>query len=188
MGGSQQIVGRQVTLNGSPATVIGVLPAGFAFPSPEVDAWVPLSLSAQNRSNREGRWLTVIGRLSANTHQRDAATEMDVISRRLAAAYPATNTGWSASLVPLQDELVGKTRPILLTLQAGALLLLLITCANLANLLLAKGASRAREIGLRAALGASRARILRQLIVESSALAALGHGLGLALAILLNLA
>ncbi len=183
MGGSPQIVGHQMTLNGSPATVIGVLPEGFVFPSPEVDAWVPLALSAKNRSNREGRWLTVIGRLRANRNRRDAATEMDIISRRLAAAYPATNTGWSASLVPLQDELVGKTRPILLTVQAGALLLLLITCANLANLPLAKGASRKREISVRAALGADRARILRQSVVESFALAILGGAVGLALAI-----
>ena len=183
MGESPAIVGRQLTLNGSQATVIGVISADFAFPSPEVDAWVPLSLSSKNRSNREGRWLAVIGRLRANINRRDAATEMDVISRRLAAAFPATNAGWSASLVPLRDELVGKTRPILLTLQAGTLLLLLITCANLANLLLAKGASRARELGLRAAIGASRARILRQLTVESSTLAALGGGVGLVLAI-----
>ncbi|HVP46050.1 MAG TPA: ABC transporter permease [Bryobacteraceae bacterium] len=182
MGESPQIIGSQLTLNGSQATVIGVMPAGFGFPTRETDAWVPLSLSAQNRANREGRWLAVIGRLKANATRRDAAAEMDVISRRLAAAYPATNKGWGASLVPLQAELVGKTRPILLTLQAGALLLLLITCANLANLLLAKGATRAREIAMRAALGAGRGRIVRQLIVESAVLAALGGGLGLALA------
>jgi len=183
MGESPQIIGGRMTLNGSQATVIGVMPAGFAFPSRETDAWVPLSLSAQNRANREGRWLAVIGRLKANATRRDAAAEMGVISRRLAAAYPATNAGWSASIVPLQEELVGKTRPILLTLQAGALLLLLITCANLANLLLAKGASRTREIAMRAALGAGRSRIVRQLIVESAVLAALGGSLGLALAI-----
>jgi putative ABC transport system permease protein len=182
LGESRQMVGHQLTLNGSQATVIGVMPASFAFPSPEVDAWVPLSLSAKNRSNREGRWLRIIGRLRPNIDRRAAAREMDVISRRLAAAYPATNAGWRASLAPLQDELVGKTRPILLTLQAGGLLLLLITCANLANLLLAKGASRTREMAIRTALGAGRARILRQLIVESSALAALGGGVGLALA------
>ena len=123
MGGSPGILGREVALNGSPATVIGVMPPGFAFPSRETDAWAPLSLDAKNRSNREGRWLSVIGRLRANYDRRGAATEMDVISRRLAAAYPATNSGWSASLVPLQEELVGKSRPILLTLQAGALLL-----------------------------------------------------------------
>ena len=183
LGESPQIIGRRLTINGSQAAVIGVMPADFAFPSRETDAWVPLSLSAANRSNREARWLTVIARIRPGASRRDAATEMDVISRRLAAAYPATNAGWSASLVPLQEELVGKTRPILLTLQAGALLLLLIACANLANLLLAKGASRTREIGLRSALGASRARILRQLIVESAVLAMLGGAVGFALAI-----
>ena len=172
MGESPRIVGRKLTLNGSPATVIGVMPAGFDFPSRETDAWVPLSLSAKNRSNREARWLSVIGRLRPNVTLRDATIEMDVVSRGLAAAYPVTNTGWSASLVPLKEELVGKTRSILLTLQAGALLLLLIACVNLANLLLARGASRTREIGLRAALGASRGRILRQLIVESTVVAA----------------
>jgi putative ABC transport system permease protein len=182
LGESPPIVGRQLTINGSPATVIGVMPAGFAFPSRETDAWVPLSMNAQNRSNREGRWLTVIGRLATNVTRRDATTEIDVISGRLAAAYPATNTGWSGFLVPLREELVGKTRPILLTLQAGGFLLLLIACANLANLLLAKGASRSREISMRAALGAGRARILRQLIIESMVLAALGGGVGLALA------
>ena len=144
---------------------------------------MPLSLSARNRANREGRWLKVIGRLRKNASRREAAAEMDVISHRLAVAYPASNTGWSTTLTPLQEELVGKTRPILLTLEAGALLLLLITCANLANLLLARGASRAREMGVRAALGASRARILRQLIVESTLLAALGGSVGIALAI-----
>ncbi|MEO8662592.1 MAG: ABC transporter permease [Bryobacteraceae bacterium] len=183
LGESPRIVGLQLTLNGSAATVIGVMPAGFAFPSPDVDAWVPLSLSAKNRLNREGRWLTVIGRLRNGIDSRRAATDMDVIARRLEAANAATNSGWRVALVPLQDELVGKTRPILLTLQAGALLLLLITCANLANLLLAKGASRNREIAVRAALGAGRARILRQLVVESLALAALGGSMGLAMAI-----
>ena len=182
LGGSPQIVGRQLTLNGSRATVIGVMPAGFAFPTEETDAWVPLSISAKDRSNREGRWLAVIGRLRTNVTRRQAATDMGLISGRLAAAYPATNSGWGVSMVPLQEEIVGKTRPILLTLQAGGLLLLLITCANLASLLLAKAASRSREIGLRAALGAGRVRILRQLIVESAVLATLGGGAGIALA------
>lgn len=182
LGEPPRIVGRRLTLNGSPATVIGVMPAGFAFPSRETDAWVPLTLSAQNRVNREGRWLKVIGRLRGDITRREAAAAMHVITARLAAAYPATNAGWSAALVPLQEELAGKTRPILLTLQACGLLLLLITCANLANLLLARGASRSREIGLRAALGAGRARILRQLIVESLLLAALGGGVGFVLA------
>lgn len=183
LGEPLELVGRTLTLNGSPATVIGVMPAGFDFPARETDAWAPLSPNSSNRANREGRWLKVVGRLAPRVQARDAVAEMDVISRQLSAAYPATNTGWSATLVALQEELAGKTRPILLTLQAGTLLLLLITCANLTSLLLAKGASRAREIGVRAALGAGRARILRQLIVESLVLAVLGGSLGLALAV-----
>ncbi len=182
LGEPPQVVGTQLTLNGSQATVVGVMPSDFAFPSREADAWVPLSLNTKNRSNREGRWLSVIGRLARNVIPRTAVTEMDVICGQLAAAYPLTNFGWSASLVPLHEELVGKTRPILLALQAGGLLLLLITCANLANLLLAKGISRIHEIAVRAAIGAGRARIIRQLITESMVLAALGGIVGLGLA------
>jgi len=151
-GASPQIIGHAVTLNGSPATIVGVMPANFAFPSPDVDAWTPLSLSAKNRSNREGRWLSVIGRLNPGANERSAA-EMDIMTRRLAVSYPASNAGWSASLLPLTEQLIGKARPILLIIQAAALLLLLVTCVNLANLLLARGTSRAQEIAVRAALG-----------------------------------
>ena len=153
LGESPRIVGRQVILNGSPATVIGVMPAAFTFPSAQVDAWVPLSLSAKNRSNREGRWLAVIGRTRSDITQREVTSEMEPISRRLATFYPATNAGWSATVVPLKDEVVGKTRPILLVLQAGTLILLLITCTSLANLFVARGMSRSREMALRAVLG-----------------------------------
>jgi putative ABC transport system permease protein len=182
LGGSDKIIGQRLTLNGSPATVVGVMPAGFSFPTPETDAWTPLTLSARNRSNRDGRWLAVIGRLRSGASMRDADTEMDVIAKRLAAAYPVSNNGWSAALVPLQEDLVGKTRPILITLQIAALVLLLITCANLANLLFARGAARTREIAVRAALGASRLRILRQLLAESLLLGAIGGALGFGLA------
>ena len=174
LGESPQILGRQLTINGSPATVIGVMPGSFSFPTREVDAWVPLSLSAANRANREGRWLKVFGRLKAGVGIREAASEMDFIAKRLAAAYPSADAGWSTSLIPLKEELVGQTRPILLALQAGSMILLLITCANVANLLLARGVARGREIAVRVALGAGRARILRQLMVESMLLAALG--------------
>jgi predicted permease len=182
IGKAPQVVGTQLTLNGSQATVIGVMPADFDFLSRESDAWVPLSLDAKNRSNREGRWLSVIGRLAPDVIPRTAEKEMDVICGQLAAGYPSTNFGWTASLVPLHEELVGKTRPILLTLQTGGVLLLLITCANLANLLLAKGISRIHEIAVRAAIGAGRARILRQLVTESMVLATLGGAVGLGLA------
>ncbi len=183
LGGSQNIVGGQLTINGSAATVVGVMPPGFAFPSPAIDAWTTLSLSAKNRANREGRWLSVLGRLRDGATERDASAEMEVITGRLAAAYPASNAGWSAMLAPLREQLIGKIRNVLLTLQAAAVLLMLITCANLANLLLARGTSRQHEISVRAALGASRARIVRQLVVETLVLAALGGGFGLVAAI-----
>ena len=179
LGESPRVIGSQLTLNGSSVTVIGVMPASFAFPSKETDAWVPLSMDAKNRANREGRWLSVIGRLERNTSLREAVGKLDVITARLAESFPATNAGWTASFVPLREELVGKSRPILLSLQACGLLLLLITCVNLANLLLAKGLSRGREIALRAALGAGRARIVRQLIIESMLLAVLAGIAGL---------
>ena len=183
LGGSPDLIGRPLTLNGSPATVVGVMPASFVFPVPETEAWVPLSLSAKNRSNREGRWLSVIGRLNSGASARDAATEMNLIADRLAAAYPASNTGWSTAIVPLHEQLVGKTRPFLLMLQVAAALLLLIACANLANLLLARSTARAREIAVRSALGASRAQIFRQLLAESLVLATFGGILGFALAV-----
>lgn len=180
----QPAMGRTLTLNNSPATVIGVMPASFSFPSPDVDAWVPLSLTAANRANREGRWLQVIGRLANGARLANAQSEMELIARRLAAAHPATNKGWSVSLVPLHDQVTGRATRVLWTLQIGALVLLLITCANLANLLLARGASRGREIAMRTALGADRWRIVRQLLVESFVLASLGGGLGIALAVI----
>jgi putative ABC transport system permease protein len=175
-------IGAELTLNGSAANIIGVMPPGFDFPSPEVDAWVPLALSAENRANREGRWLQVIGRLAPGANLVTAQAEMNVVAHRIATAYPRTNKGLSVSLVPLQDEIVGKAKPVLWTLQGGTLLLLLVTCANIANLLLARSSSRAREIGMRAALGAGRARIVRQLMVESLVLATFGGGCGIALA------
>lgn len=183
IGESPQVIGSQLTINGSSTTVIGVMPASFAFPSKETDAWVPLSMNQKNRANREGRWLAVIGRLTPKLNQFTAQTEIGVMCASLAAAYPSTNGGWSASLVPLREELVGKMRPILLMVHAGGLLLLFITCANLANLLLARGISRGHEFAVRAAIGAERSRILRQLMTESLVLVTLGASAGLALAV-----
>ena len=175
-------VGSRLTLNSSSYAIVGVMPASFSFPSLDVEAWVPLSLSAANRSNREGRWLQVVGRLNTHATLAGAHSEMELIASQLAAAFPASNNNLSVSLVPLQDEVVGKTSPILWTLQGGTLLLLIVTCANLANLLLAQSASRTREIAMRTALGASRGRIIRQLLVESFVLSLAGGCLGLSFA------
>ncbi|MBV8360904.1 MAG: ABC transporter permease, partial [Deltaproteobacteria bacterium] len=179
---SEPKMGGRLTLNGSGYTVIGVMPANFSFPSLDVEAWVPLSLSAENRTNRDARWLQVVGRLREHATASGAQSEMKLIADQLAQTYPATNMHWSVSLVPLRDEVIGKTGTVLWTLQIGTLLLLLVTCANLANLLLARGASRTREVGMRTALGASRGRIMRQFLVESFVLALAGGGLGLAMA------
>jgi putative ABC transport system permease protein len=183
MGAPQQIIGRQVDLNGAPATIVGVMSADFAFPSVETDAWVPLALNTQNRANREGGWLRVIGKLAENRRGSEAVTEMNILSGRLAAEYPATNAGRSALPIPLRDEIVGKARPLLIVMESVAIVLLVIACTNLTSLLLAKGASRSREIALRRALGAGRVGIVRQLLVECALLAAIGGGFAILLAI-----
>ena len=182
LGLSAGIVGQEITLNRSPATVIGVMPAGFNFLGREADFWLPLSLSAENRTNREGRWLGVVARLSAGATVAAAASELGTVANRLAAAYPETDQGWGVALIPLRDELVGSARTRMLVAQGAVTLLLLITCLNLANLLLARAGGRSREIAMRAALGASRGRIVRQLALESGVLGALGGALGVALA------
>lgn len=176
---SEPQVGSRLTLNNSNYTIVGVMPDSFSFPSLDTEAWVPLSLSPADRASREGRWLQVVGRLKTHATLAGAQSEMELIAGQLAAAYPATNSHWSVSLVPLRDEVVGKTTAILWTLEAGTLLLLLVTCANLANLLLAQSASRTREIAMRTALGASRGRMLRQFMIESFVLSLAGGGLGL---------
>ena len=179
--GEPPLDGR-LTLNGSDYTIVGVMPASFSFPSLDVDAWAPLSLSAANRASREGGWLQVVGRLNARATLSGAQREMELIASQLAAAYPATNSKLSVTLFPLQDQVVGKTSAILWTLQTSTFLLLVVTCANLANLLLARSASRTREIGLRTALGAGRHRIVRQFLVESLMLSLAGGCLGVGMA------
>jgi putative ABC transport system permease protein len=182
LGAPENIIGRTITLNGSNGMVAGVMPASFGFPAREADVWMPLDLDAKNRANRDSKWLRVIGRLAPWIGSREAASNMEVIARQLAREYPATNAGWGVSLVGLRESMVWKTRTLMLTLQIAVAFLLLTTCANLANLLLARGSARSKEIALRAALGAGRMRILRQLAIESGLLAALGGAAGLALA------
>jgi putative ABC transport system permease protein len=192
-GGDAQILGKKITVNGVPRTVVGVMPEGFHFPRatempqayhlPEkTDLWSPLAKDAGYWRNRNNRPLhLIVGRLKAGVTQAQAQAEMDTIAARQAAAYPQTHDGWRIWLTPLFTQIVGQTRTPLLLLLGAVSFLLLIACANIASLLLARAAGRRREIAMRAAIGAGRARIIRQLLTESLLLAALGGGLGLLL-------
>lgn len=179
------IVGQSVTLDGEAFTVLGVAPPGFDFPSREAEMWVPLSLIGEDDipRRRDLRWMEVIGRLAPGVTPGAADAATDTVMRRLAEEYPDTNEGWDGTTVrTLKAALVGDVRPALLVLLGAVALVLLIACANLANLLLARGSARGRELAIRAALGAARGRVIRQLLTESLVLALLGGALGLALA------
>ncbi|HKC85790.1 MAG TPA: ABC transporter permease [Blastocatellia bacterium] len=181
-GADREIIGRTITLNGRPHTVVGVMPAGFDFPDDQTEIWRPMAMSPQAAQNREGKWLKVVGRLKPGVSLEQASAAMNTIAGRLGESYPQTNAGWGVNLIPLREELVGKVSLFLLTLFGAVLFVLLIACVNVANLLLARAATRRKENAIRAALGAGRLRLLRQFLTENLLLAALGGGLGLALA------
>jgi predicted permease len=179
------IVGDTISLDGEPFTIVGVMPESFTFPSSEAKAWLPISLIGEDDipHRRDLRWMEAVGRLSPGTTPEAAAAETNAILRTLEAEYPDTNQGWGmATVQKLHDSLVGDVRPALLMLLGAVGLVLLISCANLANLLLVRGSARGRELAVRAALGADRARVIRQLLTESMALALVGGAVGIALA------
>ncbi len=173
-------VGRPIDLGGEPFTVVGVMPEGFVSPG-DPDIWLPLAPSAG--AEREDHALAMVGRLAPGVSSEAAAAEMRAIAARLGERYPATNGGWSVRLEPLRERMLGGELTRTLWVLMGAVgLLLLLMCANLANLLLARGVSRRREMGLRAALGAGPARLAGQLLAESLLLAAAGAAAGLLVA------
>jgi putative ABC transport system permease protein len=192
-GGDAQILGRTITVNGARRTVIGILPEGFHFPratempqayrlAEKTELWMPLARDAGYWSKRfQRQFVPLVGRLKAGVTQTQAQTEMDGIAARQAKDYPQTHEGWRVWLTPLFNQVVGPTRTPLLVLLGAAGFLLMIACANIASLLLARAAARRREIAVRAALGAGRTRIIRQLLTENLLLAALGGSLGLLL-------
>lgn len=176
------VLGRSVTLNGSAFTVIGVLPAGASFPS-DGEVWLPLSLLDQEtRASCVWHSVKVLGRLRADVGLSEARADMQSVSARLAAAYPATNRNVSVQLKPLREELVGTLRPAILSLLGAVFLVLMIACANVANLLMVKATIQQREIALRRALGAGPTQFFSQFLAQALVLCLLGGALGIALA------
>jgi putative ABC transport system permease protein len=176
------VVGKSVTLEQKPYTVIGVMPAGFEFPNKETAVWTPLILTPEN--SKPGNWFfSVLAKIRAEQGQKAAQTELDGIAARLGAEYPQTDKGIQFKLIPLQEEVTGEAKSGLMLLLGAVGFLLLIACANVSNLILSRGLERQSEIAMRAALGASRPRILRQLLVESLVLSCLGGAAGMLLAV-----
>ncbi len=180
-GADPDIVGRTITMDGQLYTVIGVMPSTFRYPTRDTDVWEPLAVDPELRSQRGAYWLTTVARLTPGVKVAQARQEMDAISRRLASQY-AQDRGLGVDLVPLQDELTATARPALLVLTAAVAFVLLIACANVAGMLMARASGRQREIALRAALGAGRGRVIRHLLTEGLVLFITGGALGLALA------
>jgi predicted permease len=184
LGGDSSVLGRELTLDGVPFTVMGVLPPGFKYFQERVDLYIPIALEGANPAwtNRENHpGLLVLARLKAASRS-GAQAEMATIMSRLEQEYPASNSGERTSLTPLADEQLASLRPTFYILLAAVGCVLLIACANVANLQLTRAAARQKEFAVRAAIGAGRARVIRQLLTESVLLASLGGGLGLLLA------
>ena len=179
------VVGQSIDFGGTrPWQVVGVMPDDFAFPSAGTDLWKPMLWSEQYRNSisfRRAHWLRVVGRLKPGVSVAAATASLQGVAKRLEAQYPATNTRMGAGVTPLRDWVVGNTRRPLIVLLASAAVLLLIACANVGNLLLVHAVSRSRDVALRFALGASRARVARQAITESLVLSTAGGVAGFAL-------
>jgi putative ABC transport system permease protein len=187
-GADPSMVGKSVRLNTRPRTVVGVMPPGIrpflkagSLAGKPVELWVPFVLPPSAREPR-GRYLTAIARLKPGVTVANARVQMNTIASNLVAELPQFDTGWSTLVVPLHDELAGELRPALFVLSGAVAFVLLIACANVANLRRARGAARQREIAIRSALGAPRFRVMRQLLTESVILGVLGGAAGLLVA------
>jgi len=180
-GADRGVLGRKLSLDGEPYTVVGVMNSTFRFPD-YAELWTPLAWSAEERAIRNNHNCIVVARLRRDADLNAAQTEMTVISRRLEQQYPEDNKGWGAVIVPLHQGLVADIRPSLMVLLGAVAFVLLIACANVANLVLARTVGRKKEIGVRLALGASGGRVLRQILCETTVLGVAGGMVGLVVA------
>jgi predicted permease len=190
-GGSPDVIGKSVTLDGEPFTIVGVMPRNFRYPF-ECELWVlsryavpehPLQATVDPSGERGNHYFDAVGRLKPRVMLPQARAEADAIAKQLKQQYGSGEEAAGANIVTLHDDAVGNTRPALLILFGAVGLLLLIACANVANVVLARGTARRKEIAIRGALGASRSRIALQLLIESTLLGGLGGGLGVLLAV-----
>ncbi len=181
-GGEAGILNKTIYLGGEANTVVGIMPPGFEFPG-KTEIWRPLAPNDRARAARGSFWLPVVGRMKPGVSREQAQADMNVIGNQLEQQYPDINAGYGVNVVPLQQQLVGNVKPALLMLLVTVGLVLLIACANVANLLLARAATRQREVAIRAALGAEPWRIVRQMLTESVLLSVIGGSVGLLLAV-----
>ena len=180
-GGAANVVNTEIKIRGQSWTIVGVMPQGFNYPN-DCELWVPFSPNLATEP-RDNRYVNVIARLKPNTSLAQVQTELDTINQRLAQNYPVTNTGWGVKITELRERMVGELRTSLLILLGAVAVVLLIACANVANLLLARAAYRQKEIAVRTALGASRLRVVRQLLTESVLLSSVSGLIGLGLSV-----
>ena len=182
-GGGRDVIGRVVNLDGAGRTIIGVMPRGFYFPNRETEMWSALTFTPDDYGSRDNSYIEGVARLKPGVTFEQARADLSGIAMRLSRQYPDTNAETGISFYRMRENMSPRFRTMLLALGGASLCLLLLTCANLANLLLSRAASRARELAVRAALGAGRERLMRQLVTESVALAVLGGAAGIGVAI-----